>query len=721
MTGIKLIASVSTLGLLVLSGVCAAQTPNLEAPGVPRFAPETVLVKFKPGTAASAISNAHGQAGGQVMKTIPGIGVQVVQVPAGSVPAKVAAYGNNPNVEYAEPDYYRVLRIPSEEPGPTPAGADDFFEEQWYLNNIGQSHMYVAQSCHPLFGCTTSLEATQGTNDADIDAPEGWDLSIGFATTDNTAYNTPKIAVLDTGADCNTLELSGKCLETINVVGPHPYDPDDNDNLGHGTFTASEAAAQTDNNEGIAGAGWDTSIGVFKVCYRELVTDGVNFFFVGLCPVSASAEGIFLAATDQVDENGVLLRSQYHVITMSYGGDVIDPDSGEITPSGPSSAECDAIGLARSNGVVVVAAAGNNGDTNKVYPAACTDETGESTVVAVAASDHNDDRAAFSTYSNDNDDWVSIGAPGQAIIGVLPDAACGIASGSDTCVDWWDGTSMAAPLVAGTAALVWADLYKTVGNVAPAGCMVNGIPCNREVRDRIEGGADATGAQGQDLLAWTRHGRLNLAAALGATETPEHRLTITKSGDGEGAVMSSDGGIDCGSDCTEVYLSDATVALTAEPASGSTFTAWGADCSGNGTDSSIEIMMDADKTCDAEFTVNPDGDMPPMASFTYSCEATACQFDGSNSSGGVGGLESYDWQFGDGEGGSGTVVDHVYASQGTYPVVLTVSDTDGFEDTTSASVQVKRRGKSSGSSSDGGDDGGSGGNCPPGKTKKGEC
>lgn len=718
MTLIKFIASVPTLGLLVLSGVCAAQTPNLEAPGVPRFAPETVLVKFKPGTTASAVSNAHRQADGQVMKTIPGIDVQVVRVPAGSVPAKVAAYGNNPNVEYAEPDYYRVLRIPSEEPGPTPAGADNFFEEQWYLNNTGQTHMYVAQSCHPLFGCTTSLESTQGTNDADIDAPEGWDLSIGFATTDNTAYNTPKIAVLDTGADCNTLELSGKCLEITNVVGTHPYDPDDNDNLGHGTFTASEAAAQTDNNEGIAGAGWDTSIGVFKVCYRELVTDGVNFFFVGLCPVSASAEGISLAATDQVDENGLLLRSQYHVITMSYGGDEIDPDSGEITPSGPSSAECDAIDLARSNGVVVVAAAGNNGDTNKIYPAACTDETGESTALAVAASDHNDDRAAFSTYSNDDDDWVSIAAPGQAIIGVLPDAACGIASGSDTCIDWWDGTSMAAPLVAGTAALVWAELYKTVGNVAPAGCVVNGVLCNREVRDRIESGADATGAQGQDLLAWTRHGRLNLAAALGATEAPEHWLTITKSGDGEGAVMSSDGGIDCGSDCTEVYLSDATVALTAEPANGSTFSVWGGNCSGFGTDSSIEVMVDADMTCDAGFTANPDEDMPPVASFTYSCEATACQFDGSNSSGGAGGLESYAWEFGDGEVGSGTVVDHFYAAEDTYTVSLTVSDTKGFDDTTSASIQVKKRGKSSGSSSD---DGGDGGKCPPGKASKGEC
>jgi len=129
-----------------------------------------VLVKFKPGTAASAVAEAHRQAGGHTLKTIAAIGVQVVSVPAGTVLAKVAAYKANPNVLYAEPDQYRVLVVPNEEPGPTPAGQSNYFGEQWYLNNTGQTHTSVTQT---VFG--PILSTTHGTADADIDAPEAWD------------------------------------------------------------------------------------------------------------------------------------------------------------------------------------------------------------------------------------------------------------------------------------------------------------------------------------------------------------------------------------------------------------------------------------------------------------------------------------------------------------------------------------------------------------------
>ncbi|MGD2076429.1 MAG: S8 family serine peptidase [Gammaproteobacteria bacterium] len=503
--------------VLFVSDLLAAQPLNPESLPVPTFAEDRVLVKFKPGTAASAISQAHRAARGRTLRSIPGIGVQVVQVPSGGVPAAVDLYQANPNVQYAEPDYYRLLVVPHEDPGPTPAGGD-LFEDQWYLHNTGQWHTIKRTT---IFG--TTFARAKGRSDADIDAPEGWDLSRGLTTTDLNAPATPRIAVLDSGASCEELDLQDKCLEQVNVVknytGEQLWDGIDGDALGHGTFVASEAAADTDNSLGIAGVGWSTSFGAFKVCYQELVTDGVNLFFVGLCPVSASADAIVRASTDQYDTDGTtLVRSQYHVITMSYGSDSIDPDTGEIGSTTPSNAECDAIQTAWDNGVVVVAAAGNNGDTDRVYPAACTHTlTGESTVIAVAASDDRDDRAEFSTYSLDGDDWVSMAAPGEWIVGLLPYNMCGLTAPTDSCVDWWSGTSMAAPLVAGAAALVWTRLYQ--GEVddpssPPAACSVGGIPCNRVVRERLEGAADATGAGGQDLLAWTRHGRLNLAAAL---------------------------------------------------------------------------------------------------------------------------------------------------------------------------------------------------------------
>jgi thermitase len=530
------------LSLLGITGLSQAQLSppaathrpvmNPAALHAPRFAPDRVLVKFKPGTAKSAIGEAHRLAGAHARGTLSRLGVRVVEVPAGTVLEKVAAYKRNPNVLYAEPDYYRVLVMPTEEPGPTPAGHADYFLEQWYLHNTGQSHAFVEQT---ILGPVLSI--TQGTPDADIDAPEAWELSQGVATTDPTAANTPKVAVLDSGADCDALELQGKCLEQTNLVGldpgdfgldPCPADAPACDNFGHGTFVASEVGANTNNSEGIAGAGWNTSLGIFKVCYQEIVSDGVNVFLVGLCPLSASAEAITLAASDQFDAANHLTRSQYHVITMSYGSDLVDPVTGEVMPSAPPNTECDAVLYAWNRGVVVVAGAGNNGDTNKFYPAACTDDpetgTGQSTVIAVAASDHDDNRASFSTYSTDADDWVSVAAPGEAIVGVLPDAQCELPSGVDTCVNWLDGTSMATPLVAGGAALVWSDLYQsgTVdGALAPSACTVGGTPCNQVVRARIEAGADKVGAQGQDLLQWTRNGRLNLANALvGGTPPP---------------------------------------------------------------------------------------------------------------------------------------------------------------------------------------------------------
>jgi thermitase len=108
------------------------------------------------------------------------------------------------------------------------------------------------------------LSTTQGTDDADIDAIEASDHTQGLLTTDPTAIDTPQVAVLR------------KCLEQKILVGLNPGffeldpclpDKPACDNFGHGgTFVASELAANTNNGEGIAGAGWHTGFGVFKVC-----------------------------------------------------------------------------------------------------------------------------------------------------------------------------------------------------------------------------------------------------------------------------------------------------------------------------------------------------------------------------------------------------------------------------------------------------------------------
>jgi thermitase len=691
MSPLRSLAWVWGLSLLGLAGMSAAQPLNPHALKAPPFAPDRVLVKFRPGTAASAVTEAHRQAGGKEVKTISAIGVQVIAVPAGTVLAKVAAYKANPNVLYAEPDQYRLLVIPNEEPGPTPAGQSNYFGEQWYLNNTGQTHTAVTQT---IFGPV--LSTTHGTTDADIDAPEAWDRTKGFLTTDPTAANTPKVAVLDSGADCDTLELQGKCLEQTSLVGLNPslWDLDicppekpACDNFGHGTFVASELAANTDNGEGIAGAGWNTSFGVFKVCYLELVTDGLNYFFVGLCPLSASAEAITLAATDRFDAAGNLTRSQYHVITMSYGSDLIDPDTLEITPSSPPNTECDAVLYAWNHGVVVVAGAGNNGNTDKFYPAACTDDpltgTGQSTVIAVAASDHDDNRASFSTFSTDADDWVSLAAPGKAIIGVLPDAQCELPPGTDSCVNWWDGTSMSTPLVAAGAALVWADLYQqsnTVdGALAPSACTVGGTPCNRVVRGRLENGADKVGARGQNLLQWTRHGRLNIANAVanvGSNATPTATPTSPPP--------------------TATPTSTPTATATSTPAPTATPTSPPPTATPTSTPAATATSTPAPTATPTSPPPTATPTTAPTASFTYSCSGLNCFFDGTASSDDKG-IIGFEWSFGDGPTpGSGATTSHTYTSAGTYTVTLTVRDASNQTDTATAAVRVRRKGKTRG-------------------------
>lgn len=446
---------------------------------IPAYAPDRVLVRFKPGTPAASAADLHRQAGGKRLKTIPHIGVEVIKIPKGRVQQTLQRYRANPNVEFAEPDYHRILVLPNEgtdPPPPTGTGAS-FFAEQWGLNNTGQL----------LIDPASGLPSLTGTADADIDAPDGWDISTGDPGV--------KIAILDSGVDCAAVELAGKCIEQISFVTD--YSTTLGDIVAHGTHVAGTAAANTDNGIGTAGVGWQSSIGNLKACYEyqiDLLPPWGLFITVGVCPVSASAAAITHAA-----DNG------YHVINMSYGSDVIDELTGE--PAGlstPPNAETAAIAYAWSQGVVIVAAAGNDSNTTQLYPAAYNE------VIAVAATDRFDNLASFSSFGNT---WVSIMAPGENILSTEPDISCvlfvpGYVPGVDDCLTWKSGTSMASPHVAGAAALLWAQLYS---GQSPSGCVAsNGMPCNSVVRSFLENSADTNGALSQNFLSWSQNGRLNL-------------------------------------------------------------------------------------------------------------------------------------------------------------------------------------------------------------------
>ena len=431
---------------------------------VPAFAPDRVLVRFRPGTAASETGKLHRQAGGRLLQEIPAIGVHVVEVPKGKVSQMVSRYARNPNVLYAEPDYNRVLIIPDEgnDPGPAAGGiiaGREYFTEQWGLNNTGQPH-----TSSDLLGNPIQVNGVPG---ADIDAPEGWDITTGDPSV--------KIGILDTGIDCDSIEHAGKCVEEISFVGSYSdYLDDPEDYVGHGTHVAGIAAVHTNNGIGVAGVGWNSSLGNLKTCFAyqiDLLPPIGYYVTVGVCPVSASAAAITHAA-----DNG------YHVINMSYGSDELDANGDPVGAPAQPNTETDAVAYAWSQGVVLVAAAGNDNNTNRLYPAANDD------VIAISATDHIDDRASFSTFSIPGDHWVSLMAPGVDTLSTAPVADCVFLADilgypfdplTEGCLTWKSGTSMASPHVAGAAALVWAHLFP---GQSPQGCTSPEFPVLEAVR-----------------------------------------------------------------------------------------------------------------------------------------------------------------------------------------------------------------------------------------------
>lgn len=471
---------VHVLRLALLLMLTVAIAPPVEAARDPKrvgpaFLDGQVLVGFQPGTPAAAKSDAHRQAGGQVRRNLDPINVDLVTVPGGTIAQSIAAYQKNPNVRFAEPNFVRMMILPSEgkDPPPPIGTGIDYLKEQWGLNNTGQPIYYDPW--------TGEIGAITGAVDADIDGPEGWDLNTGNAAI--------RIAILDAGVDCQHLDLANKCKEQQLVT---TLSPTLDDVIGHGTHVAAIAAAETNNSKGTAGVGWNSTFGSLKVCYEY---DDIFLGLVGLCDTAASAAAMIYAA-----DHG------YKVVNMSYAG----PEF--------SQSEADAAKYAWDHGVVLVAAAANNYERKMMYPAAYAE------VIAVAATDWFDNLAGFSNFGSN---WVSLAAPGYYVFSAMPYAACEIpANDPDGCYGWLSGTSMASPHVAGAAALVWAKL----GSGATP----------QQVRAAIENGADKTGALGQNFLAWTKHGRLNVYGALsGATQPPSALVHV---GDLDGLASPSQGG-----------------------------------------------------------------------------------------------------------------------------------------------------------------------------------
>ena len=322
----------------------------------------------------------------------------------------------------------------------TAATADEYFDRQYALRNTGQS----------FFNTADTQEIATGKADADVDAVEAW--------TDPTVKGAP-VAILDSGVANLHDDIAPQVVGYANFVSADTKeDPkaDPEDKYGHGTHVAGIVAAKANNTIGVAGVCPDCTILDVKVLNDS-----------GSGSSSAIANGISWAAA-----NGA------KVINMSLGQRV-------------SSRTLEAaVNNAWNEGAVIVAAAGNAGTQAKIYPGAYPN------VIAVAATDNNDAKASFSTYGK----WVDVAAPGVSVYSTFPNHpfVLGTQNGRSMGYDIASGTSMASPIVAGVAALVWSsqtDASKT------------------SVRTSIESTADKIPGTGTN---WA-HGRVNACKAVVGT------------------------------------------------------------------------------------------------------------------------------------------------------------------------------------------------------------
>ncbi len=292
----------------------------------------------------------------------------------------IKAYKNNPDIEYAEPDYYVTIDSSPNDP---------IYYAQWSLGKI--------------------------------QADKAWDIYTGN-------HNTI-VAVLDTGVDYNNPDLQNNMwVNEKELNGTDGIDDDNNgyiddihgynfiyrnndpmDDYGHGTHCAGVIAAEGNNNRDIAGICWNARIMALK--------------FIGSLGNGSVSDAVLA-----------------HYYAIAAGADII---SNSWSLSEDSQALRDVINYANSQGVIVVAAAGNYNSSTLRYPAAFEN------VISVAATNTIDTRWYYSSYGN----WVDIAAPGMNILSLL---ANGTVTGTpyNDSITYLSGTSTACPHVAGACALL---------------------------------------------------------------------------------------------------------------------------------------------------------------------------------------------------------------------------------------------------------------------------
>jgi subtilisin family serine protease len=365
--------AVSTVGV----AGAGAQAPDDPAPPAADFAAGRVIVRYVPGTDTEERRDARRDVDATSSRALDLSRTELLRLPAGqSVQAAVAELESRGDVEFAQPDWTYQLEAVPNDPG---------FSQQWGLNNTGQV-----------------IDGVAGTPDADIDAPEAWDITPG---SDGLI-----VGVIDSGVNVNHPDLAPNIfVNQAENNGTPGVDDDGNgavDDVRGFDFVNNNGNVADDKDEhgtlvaSVVGARGNNALGVTGVAQQ-----------VRVLPLQARAAGGGINTSAVVNAVAYGRAMGARVINMSFGS-FGPPDAGDLAIQGAVEASPGVLFSTSAGNQDPATGLANDNDVKAHWPSNLT--TNHANVIATANTTNLDVLSGSSSFGATT---VDLAAPGNDILG----------------------------------------------------------------------------------------------------------------------------------------------------------------------------------------------------------------------------------------------------------------------------------------------------------------